>query len=97
MSEEVEDWREGKSPSDCLKYLLFKETLSDVHFIFDNDYTSGRVPAHTFVLAMRSAVFEDELFKERAAHEDILVEDISKDIFEMMLKYTFSIYFSSFM
>ncbi|XP_071156170.1 BTB/POZ domain-containing protein 6-like [Mytilus edulis] len=90
MSEEVIDWRHDKSPQDCLKYLLFKETLSDVHFIFNNDYSSGRVPAHTFVLAMRSAVFEDELFTERAEHEDILVEDISKDIFEMMLKYIYT-------
>ena len=96
MSEEVTDWRQDKSPADCLRYLLFRESLSDVHFIFDHDYTSGRVPAHTFVLAMRSAVFEEELFKERAEHEDILVEDISKDIFEMMLKQVFIVWYVRF-
>lgn len=67
--------------------MFNNEILSDVHFIVGRDMVQQRIPAHKFVLAVGSAVF-DAMFNSTLATQADTVElpDVEPAAFLALLK-----------
>ncbi|XP_053378417.1 BTB/POZ domain-containing protein 2-like [Mercenaria mercenaria] len=79
-------WRGKKSAMGCLHYLCLSETLADVWLTF-KDEGSARLPAHKFVLRMRSEVFEAMIDSESF---EVHFDDVSKGIMELLLRFLYT-------
>lgn len=68
-------------------FMFNNEILSDVHFIVGRDMVQQRIPAHKFVLAVGSAVF-DAMFNGTLATQADTVElpDVEPAAFLALLK-----------
>lgn len=68
--------------------MFNNEILSDVHFIVGRDVVQQRIPAHKFVLAVGSAVF-DAMFNGTLATQADTVElpDVEPAAFLALLKW----------
>jgi hypothetical protein len=81
-------WRGKMSAAGCLSYLCLSENLADVWFTFKDD-SDARLPAHRFILQMRSEVFEKMFSRANQTSEvitDITVDDVSTDVMELLLR-----------
>ena len=85
-------WRKQKTPLQCLRHLCLNETLSDVHFSFNDG--EKPLPGHKFVLAMRSEEFEKTFYQE-ISEKAIIIDDTSKEIFQLLLRLVYKQTFHS--
>ncbi|XP_060595365.1 BTB/POZ domain-containing protein 2-like isoform X1 [Ruditapes philippinarum] len=85
-------WRGKMSAAGCLSYLCLSENLADVWFTFKDD-SDARLPAHRFILQMRSEVFEKMFSRAYQTSEvitDITVDDVSRDVMELLLRFLYT-------
>ena len=77
------------SQKECFKYLLENEELADIHFLFKKE--DKRIPAHKFLLATRSQVFQAQFYGDlpagsRGNSHEVEIEDIELAAFVEMLR-----------
>ena len=83
------DWRESNTTSGLLKQLCMSGVLADIYFVFPNrEEQEDSLPAHKFVLGMRSPVFESMFFGvENSKNEtEIVVRDVRAITFRTVLR-----------
>lgn len=84
------DWREEKTASQCLEHLYLSERLADVTFTFASQ-PLVKLPAHKFVLSMRSNVFEAMFYGSMAENSDtIRFDDIDPEVMKLLLRYVYT-------
>lgn len=90
ISSSLTNWRQANTASGLLEQLCMSGTLADVYFVFPSrEGQQDSLPAHKFVLAMRSPVFETLFFgpdSEKQASE-IIVRDVRATTFRTLLRY----------
>uniref|UniRef100_A0A1B6F9I4 BTB domain-containing protein n=2 Tax=Proconiini TaxID=565685 RepID=A0A1B6F9I4_9HEMI len=91
-SHPVYNWQATKTTvKERFAFMFNNEILSDVHFIVGRDLGQQRIPAHRFVLAVGSAVF-DAMFNGTLATRADTVElpDVEPAAFLALLKFLYS-------
>jgi len=91
-SHPVYNWQATKTTvKERFAFMFNNEILSDVHFIVGRDSMQQRIPAHKFVLAVGSAVF-DAMFNGTLATQSDSVElpDVEPAAFLALLKFLYS-------
>ncbi|XP_060606522.1 BTB/POZ domain-containing protein 6-B-like [Ruditapes philippinarum] len=84
------DWRESRTVAQCVSHLCFSEHLSDISFTFDDD-KSVKLPAHKFVLSMRSDVFEAMFYGYLAeGGETVFIKDVKPDVMKTILRFVYT-------
>jgi BTB/POZ domain-containing protein 1/2 len=86
------NWQASKSNlKDRLAFMFNNETMADVHFLVGKGGNTQRIPAHKFVLAVGSAVF-DAMFNGGMATSSSEVElpDVEPSAFLALLKFLYS-------
>ncbi|CAH1254088.1 BTB/POZ domain-containing protein 2-like [Branchiostoma lanceolatum] len=86
------NWQASKTTvKDRLAYMFNNEVMSDVHFIVGRGEGMQRIPAHKFVLAIGSAVF-DAMFNGGMATTSAEVElpDVEPAAFLALLRFLYS-------
>ncbi|XP_045185878.2 BTB/POZ domain-containing protein 6-B-like [Mercenaria mercenaria] len=84
------DWRETKTAEQCLSHLCLSEHLSDICFVFKS-HKDVKLPAHKFVLSMRSPVFEAMFYGTLAeGGSTISIEDIEPETTKDLLRFVYS-------
>lgn len=82
--------REASSAAQCLSHLCLSEHLSDIYFTFSDD-ESVKLPAHKFVLSMRSAVFETMFYGSLSEEgEYVALKDVNPEVMRTVLRYVYS-------
>jgi hypothetical protein len=66
----------------CLSDLCLQEHLSDIKILFTND-KSVKLPAHNFVLKMRSKVFRDSL---PPGQTTIHISNVEPEVMKVVLR-----------
>ncbi|XP_060606527.1 BTB/POZ domain-containing protein 3-like isoform X2 [Ruditapes philippinarum] len=85
-----ENWRETRTASQCLSHLCLSEYLSDISFTFKDNHKI-KLPAHKFLLSMRSEVFEAMFYGSLAEKgETVLIEDIKPEVMKTMLRFVYT-------
>lgn len=88
----IHNWQATKTTvKERLAFMFNNEILSDVHFLVGKGPQHQRIPSHTFVLSMGSAVF-DAMFNGAMATraEDIELPDVEPAAFLALLKFLYS-------
>ncbi|XP_060600064.1 BTB/POZ domain-containing protein 6-B-like [Ruditapes philippinarum] len=84
------DWRESRTVAQCVSHLYFSEHLSDISFTFSDD-KSVKLPAHKFVLSLRSDVFEAMFYGSLAkGDETVLIKDVKPDVMKTILRFVYT-------
>jgi hypothetical protein len=79
-------WREASTAAQCLSHLCLSEHLSDISLSFSVD-KSVKLPAHKFVLSMRSAVFEAMFYGSLSEKEEtVLIKDVNPEVMRTVLR-----------
>lgn len=92
MSSSPYNWQSEKtSVQDAIAFLFNNEILSDVHFMVGKGTQRRRIPAHKFVLAVRSAVF-DAMFNGGISTQSDEVElpDVEYLAFQSLLRFLYT-------
>ncbi|XP_042863446.1 BTB/POZ domain-containing protein 1-like [Penaeus japonicus] len=72
-------------------FLFNNEILSDVHFLVGKGDSRQRIPAHKFVLAVGSAVFDAMFNGQLSTHQDeIELPDVEPQAFLALLRFLYS-------
>lgn len=66
--------------------LYLKSRKADVHFVFESNGTSERVPAHKIILSSGSAVFDAMFYGSLKEEGDIKIVDASAEAFKQFLR-----------
>ncbi|XP_060580188.1 BTB/POZ domain-containing protein 2-like isoform X2 [Ruditapes philippinarum] len=83
------NWRDTRTAAQCLSHLCLSEQLSDITFTF-SAYRDVKLPAHKFVLSMRSAVFEAMFFGSLSeGGKTVTIEDIEPEVMKTVLKFVY--------
>ncbi|WAR22146.1 BTB6B-like protein [Mya arenaria] len=70
------DWRAASTSAGLLEQLCMSGTLADVYFVFPSrGEQQDSLPAHKFVLSMRSAVFEEMFYGLEAGKQEYIYTD----------------------
>ncbi|OWF48235.1 BTB/POZ domain-containing protein 3-like [Mizuhopecten yessoensis] len=87
---EPQNWRDGRTLTQCNRYMLEQEISCDVHFIVGPNDDQQRIGAHKYMLMTRSDVFF-AMFEGLMAEENSLVTipDIDPTTFKKMLLYIY--------
>lgn len=83
------DWRQANSASGLLEQLCMSGTLADIFFVFPSrEGQNDTLPAHKFVLAMRSPVFETLFYglESEKREPEIMIRDIRATTFRILLR-----------
>ncbi|XP_052081272.1 BTB/POZ domain-containing protein 6-like [Mytilus californianus] len=80
----MENWRDGKSLSECMVYMLEREIMYDVTFRVGTEESIFK--ANKYMLASRSQVFCDMFEGSYPEKGDIKVSDINSATFKVLLK-----------
>jgi hypothetical protein len=83
------NWRQANTASGLLEQLCMSGTLADIYFVFPSrEGQQDSLPAHKFVLAMRSPAFENIFFGPDAEKQEseIIVRDIRATTFRTILR-----------
>ncbi|XP_053386871.1 BTB/POZ domain-containing protein 2-like [Mercenaria mercenaria] len=84
------NWRETKTAEQCLSHLCLSKYLSDISFVFKGK-KDVKLPAHKFVLSMRSDVFEAMFYGSLAeGGNTISIEDIEPENMKEVLRFVYS-------
>lgn len=71
-------------------FLFNNEILSDVHFLVGKGDSRQRIPAHKFVLAVGSAVFDAMFNGQLSTHQDeIELPDVEPQAFLALLRFLY--------
>ncbi|CAH3195010.1 unnamed protein product [Porites evermanni] len=92
MSSSPYNWQAEKpSVQDAISFLFNNEILSDVHFMVGKGTQRRRIPAHKFVLAVRSAVF-DAMFNGgiSAQSDEVELPDVEYSAFQSLLRFLYT-------
>lgn len=92
MSSSPYNWQsERTSVQDAITFLFNNEILSDVHFMVGKGTQRRRIPAHKFVLAVRSAVF-DAMFNGgiSAQSDEVELPDVEYLAFLSLLRFLYT-------
>ncbi|XP_015755611.1 PREDICTED: BTB/POZ domain-containing protein 2-like [Acropora digitifera] len=92
MSSPPYNWQsERTSVQDSITFLFNNEILSDVHFMVGKGTQRRRIPAHKFVLAVRSAVF-DAMFNGgiSAQSDEVELPDVEYSAFQALLCFLYT-------
>jgi len=92
MSSSPYNWQsERTSVKDAISFLFNNDVLSDVHFMVGKGTQRRRIPAHKFVLAVRSAVF-DAMFNGGISTQSDEVElpDVEYLAFQTLLRFLYT-------
>ncbi|XP_060575127.1 BTB/POZ domain-containing protein 6-B-like [Ruditapes philippinarum] len=87
------NWRQANTASGLLEQLCMSGTLADIYFVFPSrEGQQDSLPAHKFVLAMRSPAFENIFFGPDAEKQEseIIVRDIRATTFRTILRYIYT-------
>ncbi|XP_053381845.1 BTB/POZ domain-containing protein 2-like [Mercenaria mercenaria] len=84
------DWRDTKTASQCLDHLCLSKHLSDVTLRFSKE-PSVKLPAHKFVLSMRSRVFE-AMFNENKGFPDstVTIDDVESKTMRVLIRFMYT-------
>lgn len=66
--------------------LYLKSKKADVHFLFESNGSSERVPAHKMLLASASEVFDAMFYGSLKEQDDIKIVDASAEAFKQFLR-----------
>ncbi|XP_041372641.1 BTB/POZ domain-containing protein 2-like [Gigantopelta aegis] len=84
----VDNWQNGKSVRQSLRYSLDEKILCDVTFIVGEN--RKRIQAHRLTLSLRSCVFLAMLTGPLAEEDDIEILDIDSDVFDQLLRFLYT-------
>ncbi len=70
----------------CTRLYLQKET-ADVHFLFDVNGEEKKLPAHKYLLAIGSPVFQRMFYGDLKEEGDVTISDASVEAFEEFLQF----------
>ncbi|XP_041373870.1 BTB/POZ domain-containing protein 6-like [Gigantopelta aegis] len=84
----VNNWQNGKSVRESLRYSLEEKILCDVTFIVGEN--RKRIQAHRLILSLRSCVFMAMLTGPLAEQDDIEIPDIDSDGFDQLLRFLYT-------
>ncbi|XP_064606803.1 BTB/POZ domain-containing protein 6-B-like [Liolophura sinensis] len=84
------DWQLNKSLLECTSQLFLSSHLSDITFIFPNEHPIVNIPAHKFILGIRSPVFETMFCGALPAGETVKIIDNTSSAFKAMIKFMYT-------
>ncbi|KAL4231145.1 hypothetical protein ACF0H5_008728 [Mactra antiquata] len=93
VAKSLTDWRQANSASGLLEQLCMSGTLADIYFVFPSrEGMNDSLPAHKFVLAMRSPVFENLFYglTSEKQEPEVIVRDIRATTFRILLRYMYT-------
>lgn len=86
MEVKEEDWGDTRTAGQCLSDICLSDNLSDISFTFTKN-PNVKLPAHKFVLSMRSKVFEAMFCGPLAeSGNTVLIEDIKPETMKVLLR-----------
>lgn len=92
LSKSLTNWRQANTASGLLEQLCMSGTLADIYFVFPSrEGQQDSLPAHKFVLAMRSPVFETMFFgpDSEKQESEITIRDVRATTFRVLLRYMY--------
>ncbi|KAH3786763.1 BTB/POZ domain-containing protein 6-B-like [Dreissena polymorpha] len=93
MTLALTDWRLRNTAAGLLEQLCMNGTLADIYFVFPNrGEQQDSLPAHKFILSMRSPVFEEMFYGLDSGKQEseIIVRDIRATTFRIILRYMYT-------